>query len=65
MLMGGPMSANDEVDYSWLTSEKALVRRAIGAGRPVLGVCLGAQVIASALGARVYASESGRSAGGP
>ncbi len=57
VLMGGPMSANDEVGHPWLASEKALVRRAVGAGRPVLGICLGAQVIASALGARVYPSE--------
>jgi GMP synthase-like glutamine amidotransferase len=58
VLMGGPMSANDEVGYPWLTAEKALVRRAVQAGRPVLGICLGAQVIASALGACVYASDS-------
>ena len=57
VLMGGPMSANDEAVYPWLAAEKALVRRAVGAGRPVLGVCLGAQVIASALRARVYSSE--------
>jgi GMP synthase (glutamine-hydrolysing) len=57
VLMGGPMSANDEVGHPWLAAEKALVRRAIGAGRPVLGICLGAQVIASALGACVYAAE--------
>ena len=57
VLMGGPMSANDEALYPWLAAEKALVRRAVGAGRPVLGVCLGAQLIASALGARVYPAE--------
>lgn len=57
VLLGGPMSANDEVGHRWLASEKALVRHAVGAGRPVLGVCLGAQVIASALGARVYSSD--------
>lgn len=57
VLMGGPMSANDEAVYPWLAAEKALVRRAVGAGRPVLGICLGAQLIASALGAPVYAAE--------
>jgi GMP synthase-like glutamine amidotransferase len=56
VLMGGPMSANDEDEYPWLLEEKALVRDAVQAGRPVLGVCLGAQLIASALGARVYRS---------
>lgn len=57
VLMGGPMSASDEAGHPWLAAEKALVRRAVGAGRPVLGVCLGAQVLASALGARVYPGE--------
>ncbi|MEN6341409.1 MAG: type 1 glutamine amidotransferase [Methanospirillum sp.] len=57
VLMGGSMSANDELVHPWLADEKALVRQAIGADLPVLGVCLGAQVIASALGARVYPSE--------
>jgi GMP synthase-like glutamine amidotransferase len=52
--MGGPMSVNDEADYPWLAAEKALVREAVGAGKIVLGVCLGAQLIASSLGARVY-----------
>jgi len=56
VLMGGPMSVNDEHAYPWLKEEKALVRDAVEAGRPILGVCLGAQLIASALGARVYRS---------
>jgi GMP synthase-like glutamine amidotransferase len=52
--MGGPMSVNDEDALPWLRSEKQLVRDAVTAGRRVLGVCLGAQLIASALGARVF-----------
>ena len=52
--MGGPMSVNDEAALPWLAPEKAFVRDAIARGVPVLGVCLGAQLIASALGARVY-----------
>ncbi|MGH9585456.1 MAG: type 1 glutamine amidotransferase [Acidobacteriaceae bacterium] len=54
VVMGGPMSVNDEEHHPWLKEEKALVRRAIEAGRAVFGVCLGAQMIASAMGARVY-----------
>jgi GMP synthase-like glutamine amidotransferase len=55
--MGGPMSANDEAQYSWLGAELALLREAIGAGKAVLGVCLGAQMIAKALGAKIYAAR--------
>jgi GMP synthase-like glutamine amidotransferase len=53
-VMGGPMSANDEAQLGWLASEIALVREAIAADKTVLGICLGAQIIAKALGARVY-----------
>lgn len=48
------MSVNDEHLYPWLKEEKALVRSAIESERAVLGICLGAQMIASAMGARVY-----------
>lgn len=51
--MGGPMSVNDEATLPWLKAEKQFLRDAIGAGVAALGVCLGAQLIASALGARV------------
>ena len=48
------MSVNDESALPWLRAEKRLVREAIGSGVAVLGVCLGAQLIASALDSRVY-----------
>ena len=54
IVMGGPMSVNDEDVLPWLISEKQFIRDTIGTGKPVLGVCLGAQLIASALGANVY-----------
>ena len=52
ILMGGPMSAND--DLPWIPHEIAAIREALQRGIPVLGICLGAQLIARALGARVY-----------
>ncbi len=54
VIMGGPMSVNDEDRYPWLRTEKQFIKQAIDAGKAVLGVCLGAQLIASALGESVY-----------
>jgi GMP synthase-like glutamine amidotransferase len=54
IVVGGPMSANEESKFPWLRPEKHFIREAIGHGVSVLGVCLGAQLIASALGSRVY-----------
>ena len=51
VVMGGPMGVHD--DLAWLADERALLRQAVEAGRPVLGVCLGAQQLAAALGASV------------
>jgi GMP synthase (glutamine-hydrolysing) len=52
LILGGPMSANDR--HAWVADELAFVRKAVQAGQPVLGICLGAQLIAKALGAAVY-----------
>jgi GMP synthase-like glutamine amidotransferase len=54
ILMGGPMSANDTADHAFLVELMALVRGFEAAKRPVLGVCLGAQVIAKAHGGEVF-----------
>jgi len=53
IVLGGPMSVNDEGRLPWLAAEKQALRDWIARDGPVLGVCLGAQLIASALGARV------------
>lgn len=53
IVLGGPMSVNDEAALPWLRDEKALLREVIAGGGAVLGICLGAQLIAAALGARV------------
>ncbi|HEY1338759.1 MAG TPA: type 1 glutamine amidotransferase [Bryobacteraceae bacterium] len=52
IFMGGPMSVNDPLPN--LRREEELIRRAVAEQRPVLGICLGSQLIARALGARVY-----------
>ena len=54
VILGGPMSVNDTALYPYLLREEELVRKFIDQGRRVLGVCLGAQMMAKALGARVY-----------
>ena len=53
IVMGGPMGAYDTSEFAWLEPELALIRDAVGAGCPLWGVCLGAQLLACALGARV------------
>ena len=54
IILGGPMSVNDEGPLPWLCHEKEFVAQAIAGNKAVLGICLGAQLIASALGAGVY-----------
>jgi GMP synthase-like glutamine amidotransferase len=54
IMMGGPMSANDVADHAFLEESMALIRSFGVAKKPVLGVCLGAQVIGRAYGGEVY-----------
>jgi GMP synthase-like glutamine amidotransferase len=54
IVLGGPMGVHDDVCLPWLIEEKHLIEQAISAGRAVLGICLGAQLIAHVLGANVY-----------
>ena len=53
VVLGGPMGVHDEVACTWLRREKLYIREAIFSGRMVLGICLGAQLIADVLGAGV------------
>ena len=57
VVMGGPMGVYDEDKFDWLAEEKQFIRQAIAANKKVLGVCLGAQLIAEALGASVYPNK--------
>jgi len=54
VFMGGPMSVNDRIP--WIEQELALIRMAQAKGMPVLGHCLGGQLISKALGGSVYAN---------
>lgn len=53
IVMGGPMNIYQHRDHPWLPVEKAFIRECLRRGVPLLGVCLGAQLLADALGARV------------
>ena len=54
IVMGGPMNIYEEDTYPWLAEEKRFIGRTIDQGGRVLGICLGAQLLADVLGARVY-----------
>jgi GMP synthase (glutamine-hydrolysing) len=54
LVLGGPMSANETDTYPFLAETMRLIRNFAAADRPVLGICLGAQVIARAFGGKVY-----------
>ena len=53
LVMGGPMNIYQDRDHPWLRDERAFIAAHIAAGKPAVGVCLGAQFLADALGGRV------------
>ena len=53
IVLGGQMSVNDSAEYPFFHEEKRIIREMVSAGKPVLGICLGAQMIASAYGEAV------------
>ncbi|KAB8288718.1 GMP synthase [Bifidobacterium ramosum] len=65
VIMGGPMGATDYDEYPGLKVEAKLARAAISVGKPVLGVCLGHQIIATALGAKLSHGEAPEIGFGP
>ncbi|MBU2591008.1 MAG: type 1 glutamine amidotransferase [Nitrospinae bacterium] len=56
-VMGGPMNIYEEAQHPWLKVEKAFICRAIREGKVVIGICLGAQLIADCLGAKVTPNQ--------
>jgi len=59
VVMGGPQQAYDDGSAPWLAQTKQLLAEAVRSGRPTLGVCLGAQLLAEATGGRVEPGEHG------
>ncbi|MDX1921029.1 MAG: type 1 glutamine amidotransferase [Candidatus Caenarcaniphilales bacterium] len=57
IVMGGPMGAYDDEKYPWMKPEKEFIKKQIEKGKKVLGICLGAQIIAEVLGAKVYKNK--------
>lgn len=55
--LGGAMGAYDEAEYPFLVAEKELLRRAVAREMPVLGICLGCQMLADALGGSAYTAD--------
>lgn len=57
VIMGGPMNIYEEKKYPWLVQEKKFIEKAVNSGKFVLGICLGAQLIADVLGAKIYRNK--------
>ena len=63
IVMGGPMAVYQTDRYPWLRDEMRLIQDAVKSNLPVLGVCLGAQIVAAALGAKVERNPNGKEIG--
>ena len=63
VVLGGPMSVNDSDKYQWINRERQFVEDRLECEKPLLGICFGAQMIASALGAEVRKGKQGKEIG--
>jgi GMP synthase-like glutamine amidotransferase len=59
VIMGGPMNIYQEEEYPWLAAEKKFIKAAVAAGKAIIGICLGAQLIAAVLGGKVTKNPVG------
>ena len=57
VVMGGPMGVDDESSYPWLYEEKKIIEAAVKHKKIILGICLGAQLIAQVMGANVHKNK--------
>lgn len=57
IIIGGPMGVYDDHRYSWLSDEKNFIFDAIKAEKKIIGICLGAQLLACVLGATIYTNK--------
>jgi GMP synthase (glutamine-hydrolysing) len=60
IILGGKMSVNDTRNFPFFSKEQHIIREMVATGRPVLGICLGAQMIAASFGEQVYPSTPER-----
>jgi GMP synthase (glutamine-hydrolysing) len=63
VVLGGPIGVYDQQDYPFLKDELACISQRLQARKPILGICLGAQLMAAALGSRVYPGQQGAEIG--
>ena len=63
VVLGGPIGVYDDEDYPFLKEEIALIARRLESRKPILGICLGAQLMAAAFGFCVYPGKKGAEIG--
>ncbi len=57
IILGGSMNVDEESKFPFLSAEKRFIEKVIEQGKPVLGICLGSQLVADVLGAKVYRND--------
>jgi GMP synthase (glutamine-hydrolysing) len=63
IVLGGPIGVYEQADYPFLTEELMIIQHRISNQKPVLGICLGAQLMAAAMGAKVFPGQNGKEIG--